>query len=75
MYLVLKKDGFGIEDSGEGIPPDLREKIFHPFVRGTQTRGEELGLSLSLVKRICSHQGWHISVHEMKPQGVASKSS
>ncbi len=72
-HLVLERDGFRIEDSGEGIPPDLREKIFQPFVRGRQARGEGLGLGLSLVKRICSHQRWHIFVHELKPHGSCFK--
>ena len=45
-----------------GIPEEQRERIFQPFVRGEQARGEGLGLGLSLVKRICAHQGWQIRV-------------
>ncbi|MBX9764925.1 MAG: HAMP domain-containing histidine kinase [Pseudomonadaceae bacterium] len=68
VRLVLATDGFRVEDSGTGIAPDQHEQIFQPFVRGSEVRGEGLGLGLSLVKRICSKQGWTISVHNL-PQG------
>jgi len=68
VRLVLATDGFRVEDSGMGIAPDQHEQIFQPFVRGSEVRGEGLGLGLSLVKRICSKQGWTISVHNL-PQG------
>ncbi|MGI0116315.1 sensor histidine kinase [Zooshikella sp. RANM57] len=63
VQLILMTDGFRVEDSGIGIPSEQKEQIFHPFIRGSQTRGEGLGLGLSLVKRICEHQNWLISVN------------
>ena len=45
--------------------------MFQPFVRGAQSRGEGLGLGLSLVKRICTHQGWTVQVRDLPPQGSA----
>lgn len=65
VRLVVETGAFRVEDSGAGIPEDQREQIFRPFVRGEHSRGEGLGLGLSLVKRICSHQGWTISVKEL----------
>lgn len=62
VRLILEPGTVSIEDSGSGIPAEQHERIFQPFVRGTQTRGEGLGLGLSLVKRICTKQGWHVSV-------------
>ncbi|MDO9620139.1 MAG: HAMP domain-containing sensor histidine kinase [Pseudomonas sp.] len=70
VRLILEKDGFRVEDSGTGIPVEQHEQIFQPFVRGTQARGEGLGLGLSLVKRICAKQGWHISVHNPPAGGT-----
>ena len=35
-----------VEDSGVGIPEEKREAMFQPFVRGTEKRGEGLGLGL-----------------------------
>jgi K+-sensing histidine kinase KdpD len=70
VRLVLETGGFRVEDSGPGIAPEQQERIFQPFVRGTQARGEGLGLGLSLVKRICAKQGWTISLHS--PAGGGS---
>jgi len=70
VRLVIGTGEFRVEDSGNGIPFEQHEQIFQPFVRGTQARGDGLGLGLSLVKRICSKQGWAISVHNL-PDGGA----
>lgn len=69
VRLVLERGGFRVEDSGPGIPAEERERIFEPFVRGSCTRGEGLGLGLSLVQRICAHQGWTITATPMTPRG------
>ena len=69
VRLIIGKGGFRIEDSGPGIPLDQHERIFDPFVRGDHPRGEGLGLGLSLVKRICAHQGWTIRVCDLPPCG------
>ncbi|MCW2291099.1 signal transduction histidine kinase [Pseudomonas sp. BIGb0408] len=69
VKLTLQPGGFRVEDSGVGIPEQQHEQIFDPFVRGEQARGEGLGLGLSLVKRICAHQGWQISVHSLPVTG------
>ncbi|MDR7023507.1 MAG: sensor histidine kinase [Pseudomonas sp.] len=70
VRLVIGSGEFRVEDSGNGIPLEQHELIFQPFIRGTQARGDGLGLGLSLVKRICSKQGWTISVHNL-PNGGA----
>lgn len=62
VRLTLEQGAFRIEDSGAGIPAEQHERIFQPFVRGSQARGEGLGLGLSLVKRICAKQGWQVSL-------------
>lgn len=62
VRLILERGAFRIEDSGAGIPAEQHERIFQPFVRGAQARGEGLGLGLSLVKRICAKQGWSVSL-------------
>jgi len=44
-----------LEDTGPGIPPELREQIFNPFVT---TRKTGVGLGLSIVAKIVdSHHG------------------
>jgi len=69
VRLILEQGGFRVEDTGMGIPESQRERIFQPFVRGEQTRGEGLGLGLSLVKRVCMHQGWQVRVSNLDSGG------
>ncbi|WP_312955866.1 sensor histidine kinase [Pseudomonas songnenensis] len=69
VRLILGSAGFRVEDSGVGIPLAEQERMFQPFVRGAEERGEGLGLGLSLVKRICVHQGWDVGVTPRQPQG------
>lgn len=46
-----------IEDSGPGIPPELREKVFEPFVT-TKGAGQGTGLGLAVcVTIVKSHRG------------------
>ncbi|NES73188.1 MAG: GHKL domain-containing protein, partial [Okeania sp. SIO2D1] len=46
-----------ITDSGEGIAPEIKEKIFTPFFT-TKPTGEGSGMGLDIVKRIVDkHQG------------------
>jgi signal transduction histidine kinase len=69
IRLTLTGAGFLVEDSGVGIPEEKREAMFEPFVRGSEKRGEGLGLGLSLVQRICENQGWSVSLTTMEPNG------
>lgn len=51
-----------VQDNGPGVAAGQHEAIFLPFTRGPQPSVDNLGLGLSLVKRICVNQGWAISV-------------
>ena len=50
---------FGIRDNGPGIPEELRERIFEPFVT-TKKPGEGTGLGLSLITDILTRHGGSI---------------
>lgn len=69
ICLSLHGDRFTVEDSGIGIPLEKQQAMFQPFVRGDEQRGEGLGLGLSLVQRICVHQGWSVNLESRVPQG------
>jgi len=69
IRLTLEASGFVVEDSGVGIPEEKRQAMFQPFVRGSEKRGEGLGLGLSLVQRICDSQGWRVTLTTMEPNG------
>ena len=50
---------FDIRDNGTGIPKELRERIFEPFVT-TKKPGEGTGLGLSLITDILTRHGGSI---------------
>jgi len=56
----------GIEDTGPGIPPEVRDRIFDPFYT---TRQGGTGLGLYLTQRIVSEHKGYISV-ESSPSGT-----
>ncbi|MDQ2916630.1 MAG: sensor histidine kinase, partial [Pseudomonadota bacterium] len=46
-----------VADTGPGIPPDARERVFDRFYRGEVNEESGSGLGLSIVKRIAdAHQ-------------------
>ena len=64
VRLVLRSHGFSVIDSGAGIPEAERQQVFKPFARGDASRGDGIGIGLSLVTRICARQGWSIRLDE-----------
>jgi signal transduction histidine kinase len=59
--------GFDIEDSGEGILEEQRDKLFTPFLSSKQ---EGMGLGLYFCKEICKDLGGNIDYYPA-PQGGA----
>jgi signal transduction histidine kinase len=59
---------FEVEDTGPGIPPEDRERIFEPFVRRA-TEGPGLGLGLATVKRLAESYGGHVGVRPAAGHG------
>ncbi|MGH9446617.1 MAG: ATP-binding protein, partial [Terriglobia bacterium] len=56
-----------VADSGPGIPPDAKERLFLPFF-STKQRGT--GLGLAIVSRIISEHNGVIRVEENWPAGT-----
>lgn len=47
---------FAVADTGPGVPPELRERIFHPFFT---TRPDGSGVGLAEVQKVvAAHGGW-----------------
>ncbi len=52
-----------VQNRGQGIPSENRQKIFEPFFRGDKSRNDGgFGLGLASVKSIVGTHGWSIDV-------------
>ena len=84
IELVVEVDrvgGFGsisVVDHGEGIPPQLREKIFQRFYRADTSRTRETGgsgLGLAIVAGIVQNHNGHVEVLETPGGGATFRVS
>jgi signal transduction histidine kinase/AraC-like DNA-binding protein len=60
-----------VQDTGRGIPADMRERIFEPFVKveQSQQRQEGAGLGLSIARRLVVLHGGLITLESRPHQG------
>jgi signal transduction histidine kinase len=58
-----------VEDTGPGIPPEVVDEIFLPYVRGPNQGKEGLGLGLATVKRLCETHGGRVGVRSALGRG------
>ncbi len=61
--VVVRVDGAAVEiqDNGQGIPQQERERVFEPFHR-LRPRSSGAGLGLSLVRQVVGHHRGRISI-------------
>lgn len=68
-----------VRDSGPGIPPEARAKIFEPFFRGSQARAEGgaagAGLGLPIARWIVGAHGGRLELAESGPGGSVFQAS
>jgi signal transduction histidine kinase len=63
IEVLLNERGIVVEDSGRGVPEEMRNLVFERFFRGPSAQGTEgIGIGLSLVSEVCKAYGWKISV-------------
>ncbi len=55
------------EDSGPGMPPDVRKRIFEPLF---STKSFGVGLGLPVVKQIMEHHGGGIEIETEEGHGT-----
>ena len=56
IQIGFKQQELTVQDSGTGIDAQLQQQVFNSGVKGNNSRG--MGVGLSLVKRLCDK--WHI---------------
>jgi PAS domain S-box-containing protein len=61
----------GVADTGPGLPPSVRSRLFEPFVRAERTAYSGLGLGLSIVRGIVDAHGGRIWVESVPTGGTA----
>ncbi len=73
-----EKDGlklrFRLEDTGIGVPEEMRSQLFEPFVQADgsfQRKYRGTGLGLSIVRRLVTLMGGEISLQSREGQGTA----
>jgi signal transduction histidine kinase len=60
VRITLESDAIQVEDTGQGLQDTEIQQLFRPYVRGGDSQGA--GLGLSLVQRLCKRQGWQITL-------------
>ncbi|WP_409525240.1 ATP-binding protein [Nitrincola sp. MINF-07-Sa-05] len=71
VLIQLSAGRLVIEDTGIGLPPNVRERLFERFVHGSnQPEHEGMGLGLSIVKRVVDHLGWEMHLETPNAGGT-----
>jgi signal transduction histidine kinase len=58
-----------VEDTGAGIPADIRERVFERFVRAYPDAGTGSGLGLAIVRRVAEHLRWEVTLEDVPGGG------
>jgi two-component system sensor kinase FixL len=67
---AIRPDGaveFAVEDNGPGIPPELAERVFEPFVT---TKSNGMGMGLSVCRRLIESHGGAIEAENRPGAGA-----
>jgi signal transduction histidine kinase len=56
-----------VADDGPGVPPELRDRVFERFVRGTGDRGSSSGLGLAIVSAVAESHGGGVELQDARP--------
>lgn len=68
IVITVDDDRLAIEDSGGGIPEDRFPSLFERHVKGAESSGH--GLGLSIVARVAQRLGWQVSLSSRSGKGT-----
>jgi signal transduction histidine kinase len=71
VLVTLEPNGVRVEDTGQGVPMRNTSRLFQPYVRGGDSAGA--GLGLSLVQRLCARQGWQVTLDNRPAGGTLAR--
>lgn len=60
VTIEFKNKTLIVADTGPGIESSISNRVTEPAVKGNQSTG--YGFGLSIVKRLCEHQGWLLTL-------------
>lgn len=70
VVIRVATDRVLVDDTGPGIAPD-DDRLFQPYIRGSDSDGA--GLGLSLVQRLCDRQGWRVALRNRTAGGTRAE--
>lgn len=62
VEVIAGTDRVIVEDTGPGIPEEVRATIFERFVRAAPAEVAGTGLGLAIVRRVAEHLGWEVAL-------------
>jgi signal transduction histidine kinase len=67
----VRDDRLVVSDTGSGIKESDLDNITQPHIRGTDSNG--FGLGLSIVKRLCDRFGWQFEIKSEVDRGTTAQ--
>lgn len=62
VRVLVCGDRLEVEDTGVGVPENVKARVFDRFVRGAQHDVPGAGLGLAIVRRVADHLGWQVGL-------------
>jgi signal transduction histidine kinase len=60
VFIHFDQNRLTIKDTGSGIEEEIKDKLLETMVKGSKSQG--FGIGLSIVKRLCEHHGFALSI-------------
>ncbi|MFT4925339.1 MAG: signal transduction histidine kinase [Phenylobacterium sp.] len=68
VTMNFEQQCFKVFDTGPGIEADIKDNLLEPMVKGSDSQG--FGIGLSIVKRLCEHHGLTLMIESQPTSGV-----